>query len=478
MRDILDIDDFWVGTPDGAQVFGNKAPFAIDDTFVVGVDSGPVSIDVLANDFDPEGQPLTLISAFAGLGTAVVEADNTVTYTPPTGISGFDSVVYEIADDVDQRQTGQINITIAEIGFSLAVDTETDNTLSVTADTGPVTIDVTQPSNLAGSYAFNTGDLSTGPANLVLPTISGALVAGNVLSVGPGLWVYDSATSAPVRSYQWRRGGVDIAGETSTSYTVQSADLSTGVSIVETATTAAGARSAQSASLGSAAFTPSDDTQILRWWDAADTASITTNGGTDDITEWADQLSGAVLGQSSAVRRPTSNTRTQNGLNLVNCSGASFLERTETFPASGNIAFHGVFIVDAIDNAFEALFSANATADFQLDSNNATQFDGRLNATSITGPFNLSGGPFSGAFVLSAVFDLTDSGTVEVFVSNQSRGQGAYVTALDTSAVLALMTNRSQNAYVDGAVAEFILSENLANRADYHSYLATKWGLV
>ena len=478
MRDILDFADFWVGAPEGAQVFGDKAPIAIDDTVVVVVDGGPVSIDVLANDFDPEGGALTLISAFAGLGTAVAETDNTVTYTPPPGISGFDSVVYEIADVLDQRQTGQINITISEIGSSLTVDVEPDNTLSVTADTGPVTVDVTQPSSLAGSYTFDTSDLSTGPVNLAVPTLSGTFSVGNVVTVDPGLWAYDSQATAPTQSYQWRRGGVDISGATAASYTVQSADLGPGISVVETAANSTGTRSAQSATLGgSAAFVPSDDAQILRWWDAADTASITTSDGTE-ITQWADQMSSALFEQSSVVRRPATGTRTQNGLNVVNCSGQSFLERAETFPASGNVAFHSVFIVDAIDNAFEALFSADAAVDFQLDANNGTQFDGRLNATGMTAPFDLSGGPFSGAIVLSAMFDLSGSGTAEIFISNQSRGQGAYITAIDTSAVLALMTNRSQNAYIDGAVCEFIMTENLSNRADYHAYLAAKWGIV
>ena len=85
MRDILDLQDRWLGTPVGFLQSGNKSPVAIDDTLSVAKDSGPTSVDVLANDWDPEGQPLTLVSASAALGTAVAELDNTVTYTPPVG---------------------------------------------------------------------------------------------------------------------------------------------------------------------------------------------------------------------------------------------------------------------------------------------------------------------------------------------------------------------------------------------------------
>ncbi len=478
MRDILDPANFWVGTSDGAQVFVNKRPVAIHDTLVVGINSGPVTVNVLANDYDPEGSALTLVLAYAALGTAVAEADNTVTYTPPTDISGFDSVVYEIADDLDQRRTGQVNITITDIGFALAVTVEADNTLSVTADDGAITVTVTQPGSFAGSYGFNTTDLASGPVSLAKPGITGDLATGNTLTAVAGLWAYDDGSAAPARSYQWRRGGADIAGATGAAYSVQSADLGPGVTVVETASNFTGTRSAESDALsGSGAFAPTDDTQLIGWWDGADTGTITTISG-GEVTEWADKSTGLPLEQTSPVRRPVSGTRTQNGLNLIDFPGDRFLQRSETLPASGNLAFHGVFVIDSTSNAFEALFAVNATSDFQLDANNAAQFDGRLNATGIGAPLNLSNGPFSGTFALSIIFDLTGSGTAEVFVSDQSCGTTSYTTAIDSSSVLHLMTNRSQNAFVDGAVGEFILTENIANRADYHAYLATKWGVT
>lgn len=198
MRDILDPVDVWIGWPASAQIFGDKRPVALDDTLTVPKDSGPVTVNVLVNDFDPEGGPLTLVFASAGLGTAVAEANNTVTYTPPSGISGFDSIVYEIADDQDQRATGQVNLSIFEP--QLSIDVSLNNILSVVSDIGPLDLDVTQPAAFAGSFQFETGDLQEGPINLVPPVLNGTPAQGQVLSASDGLWVYDNAAGTPTQS--------------------------------------------------------------------------------------------------------------------------------------------------------------------------------------------------------------------------------------------------------------------------------------
>ena len=39
MRDILDPGDVWLGTPGGAEVFGNKRPVALDDALTVEKDN-------------------------------------------------------------------------------------------------------------------------------------------------------------------------------------------------------------------------------------------------------------------------------------------------------------------------------------------------------------------------------------------------------------------------------------------------------
>ena len=167
MKTIFDPTNRWIGGSPLVLAEGNKRPVAIDDAITVAKDSGPVSVAVLSNDYDPESAPLTLISASAALGTAVAEADNTVTYTPPVGLAGFDTVVYTIADDLAQTTEGQINVTITEP--QLAVVIETDFTMSVVAETGPIDVTVTDPAAFAGTTSFNTSDFNGGPVNLSPP---------------------------------------------------------------------------------------------------------------------------------------------------------------------------------------------------------------------------------------------------------------------------------------------------------------------
>ncbi|MDH5528872.1 MAG: Ig-like domain-containing protein [Paracoccaceae bacterium] len=475
MRTIFDPHNLWLGPAPAEQLSsGNKLPVAIDDVLSVLKDSGPVSIDVLVNDFDPEGALLTLISATAALGTAVAEADDTVTYTPPAGISGFDTVVYTIADDLGQQRSGQVNVTIAEP--QLSVETLPNSTLVIHAEAGLLDITVTSPAKFAGTYSIDPGDLAGGPVNLVAPAISGAVAQGQVLTVESGLWVHD-ALDMPVQSLQWRLGGADIPGATGPSYTVQSGNVGPGLSVRETQTDIFGQRDATSASVGQF-FTPGDDPMLVGWWDAADGTTITEASG--EVSIWADKAGGPALIQNNIAWQPQTGTRSLNGLNVLDFNGSSdFLEATaRSFPATGDIAFHLALAVDSTANAFEAVLALEATNDFQIDAENAAQFDGRLNAAGIGSPVSLTGGPFAGALILSAVFDRTGAAMAEIFVANVSRATMAYGTAIDATAALHVMTNRSKNAWVDGAVAEVIVTGDITNRTDHHAYLAAKWGLT
>ncbi len=475
MKTIFDPVNQWLTKAPLVLSQSNKKPVAIDDVLSVLKDSGPVSVNVLANDFDPEGRPLTLIAANAALGTAFAEANNTVTYTPPAGISGFDTVVYEIADDLDQRQTGQINITVNEP--ALTIDVTPDNMLVVNAETGAIDVTITTPAALAGTYPANTADLSGGPINLVPPQIVGtAETVGDVLSAADGLWIYDVGAGEPTQTWQWLRAGAEIAGATATTYTATAADIGQGISVREVLSDAFGQRFASSVTVG-AAFTPTDDPNTIGWWDADDAASITHNGGL--VSGWGDKTGGADLAHSVPARQPSTGTRTLNGRNVIDFDGSRFLERPQTLPASGDVAFHMALVIDGVSNAFEALLALDAASDdFQIDSDNVSQFDGRLNPAGIGSAVSFTGGPFSGALILSAVFDRTGAGQAEVFISDTTRATMGYTAPIATSAALHLMTNRSQNAWVDGAVAELVITSSTANRESYHTYLSDKWGLT
>ena len=473
MRDIFDPQDLWIGAPPLAFSNSDKRPVTLDDNVSVALDSGPISIDVLANDFDPEGQALSLSSASAALGTAQAEADNTVTYTPPPGISGFDTVVYLVTDVLGQQSSGQINVTILEP--QLSIETTPVNTLVVHSETGLIDITITDPAAFAGAYQVDTNALLSGPVNLVPPTITGTVAVGETLTASQGLWVYDLSAGAPVQSWQWQRAGSAIAGATQTTYVVQSGDIGTGVSVLEIQNDTSGQRFAQSNGLGTS-YQPSDDSALIGWWDADDAATLTASGGF--VSNWSNKAGGAAATQSSGPDRPATGTRTLNGRNVLDFDGSQMMESALAAPASGDIAFHVALVLDEVDNAFAAVLAVDGTNDFQIDANNGSQFDGRLNATGIGSAVSLSGGPFAGAMILSAVFDRTGAGTAEIYIGNTARGQTGYTQSIDPSVVMTFMGNRSQNASIDGAIAEVIVTGDVSNRVLHHTYLADKWGLT
>src|SRR3546814_19984682 len=67
----------------------------------------PVSIDVLGNDDDPDGDPL-MVDGFTQPtnGTVASNADGTLRYTPDSGFTGSDSFTYT-ASRSEERRVGQ-----------------------------------------------------------------------------------------------------------------------------------------------------------------------------------------------------------------------------------------------------------------------------------------------------------------------------------------------------------------------------------
>ena len=117
----------------------NDAPVAVGDTGAVNEDAS-VNIDVLANDTDPDPADvagLTVTSAVANNGTVVIEANNTLTYTPTADFSGTDTISYAISDGNGGTATASVAVTVTEVADApvfgvadFAVATDEDNVLS------------------------------------------------------------------------------------------------------------------------------------------------------------------------------------------------------------------------------------------------------------------------------------------------------------------------------------------------------------
>ena len=96
-------------------VSGNTAPIAVDDA-VGTTEDVPVSIGILGNDSDPEGDPLDV--TFVGPadnGATSVDSDGVVTYTPDSGFVGVDTFTYTIVDDRGNLDTATVTVTVVGI---------------------------------------------------------------------------------------------------------------------------------------------------------------------------------------------------------------------------------------------------------------------------------------------------------------------------------------------------------------------------
>ena len=93
---------------------GNAPPTAANDELYVAIDT-PRTLNVLANDSDPEGSALTLASVTSPVnGTLVINDDNTVTYTPSTGYEGTDSFTYTIVDIGNKSASATVSVNVVE----------------------------------------------------------------------------------------------------------------------------------------------------------------------------------------------------------------------------------------------------------------------------------------------------------------------------------------------------------------------------
>lgn len=93
----------------------NNAPLTLSDsaTTAAGV---AVTIQVLANDLDPDNDPLTISSVSnARFGTAVNSGLN-ITYTPNNGFVGSDSFTYVVTDGKGGEAIGAVTVTVGGQG--------------------------------------------------------------------------------------------------------------------------------------------------------------------------------------------------------------------------------------------------------------------------------------------------------------------------------------------------------------------------
>jgi hypothetical protein len=138
-------------------------------------------------------------------------------------------------------------------------------------------------SNPASVYIGGTSSTpAVAPTNTAAPTITGTAKQGSVLSDSPGTW----AGTAPIGyTYQWQRNGAtNIAGATSSTYTLSAGDVGDTIDVRVTAANAGGSASASSAPsarvVGSTPAAPVNTALELVSGTATQGQHLTTTNGT------------------------------------------------------------------------------------------------------------------------------------------------------------------------------------------------------
>ncbi len=146
----------------------NDPPVATDDTITVPKDSTNNQLNVRANDYDPDNNPLTITSVTVPLHGTTSTNGLYVFYTPTTGYIGPDSCSYTISDGTGYTDTALVSLTVAIINdppnanddTATVLEDSSGNQINVLSNdndpnSDPLTIiSVTQPPN--GLVTFTT----------------------------------------------------------------------------------------------------------------------------------------------------------------------------------------------------------------------------------------------------------------------------------------------------------------------------------
>ena len=141
----------------------NDIPVAVNDSATLNEDAS-INIDVIANDTQLGDTPTTVTAITQPTnGTAVLEADGTVTYTPNADYNGADSFTYTITDANGDTSTATVNLTVNPVNDAPIINHEST----------AIAVDERAVISLTGlGYDFSDIDAGSGIMTLTLSSAS------------------------------------------------------------------------------------------------------------------------------------------------------------------------------------------------------------------------------------------------------------------------------------------------------------------
>ncbi len=116
----------------------NRDPVAVNDSAAMDEDGAPILIAVLANDSDPDNDPLTITGVGTPANGTAVIVGNQVRFTPNANFNGTNTFSYSISDGRGGTASALITVTVRPVNDDPVANDDSASTSSGT----PVNIDV------------------------------------------------------------------------------------------------------------------------------------------------------------------------------------------------------------------------------------------------------------------------------------------------------------------------------------------------
>ena len=176
----------------------NDSPVAVNDDNIAGPEDTPITGNVLSNDTDPEGQPITVTqftiagvtgtftagqtATIPGKGTIVVNANGTFTFTPEPNYNGtVPTITYTAQDANGGTDTANLNLSVTPVNDAPVATSDTANVNENSTTTGNVLTNDTDAEGNALTVTAFTINGTTYPAGTIvdIPNVGSIVVNAN-----------------------------------------------------------------------------------------------------------------------------------------------------------------------------------------------------------------------------------------------------------------------------------------------------------
>ena len=234
-----------------------------------------------------------------------------------------------------------------------------------------------------------------------------------------------------------------------------------------------------------ASFSPADLSSLVLWLDASVTGSITHSGGV--VSAWADQSSAGNDFDTVVSGGPTTNSRTQNSLNVLDFTPNDDIGVVSVINSNPESSGMTIFLVGITDNTTScALFAEGDTV-----TNNSNLWVGSASGnwhltwrSGSTGGVSITGtASTTTASVVTAQIDVPANGAfvrVNGSVDSSTASYTAEGSLTLTNTAVGGLIRLSNTLFMNGWVGEVIVCNTVTGSTDIastESYLNTKWSI-